>query len=59
MLLRNYAKSVGIKVDNYSDEIIMELLIESHKLLYKQSRRIEKAKKKIFGKPLLKYLCVK
>lgn len=52
---RRYVKSVGIKGD-YPDEVLLELLIESHKSLKRTASQVNNAKKRLFGKQLLKYL---
>lgn len=52
---RRYIKSIGIK-GNYPDEVLLELLVESHKILSNTSKQVTKAKRRLFGKQLLKYL---
>lgn len=56
MLARKYmSEVVGIKGD-YPNEVLLDMLIHSHKVLYNVNQRVLKAKKKFLGKFLLKYL---
>jgi len=56
LLVRKYIRSLGIGDDKYPDEILLELLVESHKALRHTNDRVTLARRKFLGKQLLKYL---